>query len=741
MRFLLKAFFTVATLAVFAIAAIAFLVPQDVVRDQAIALVKQQTGRDLTVRGETSFAFYPGIGVALDDVTLSNPPDMGGGPMLRMESLTLNLKLLPLLTRSVEVERFVLVRPVFDLRVDARGRRNWDFSNRRADAPATPGEAAVRQAVKAEKPAFIKAQAGGVGGGLVQNIHLGTMRIEEGVVLYANAINGASHRLDAVNVSLRQEALSAPLAAEGNLVWRGEKVDFEGEVGSPTALLRGGASAIGMAFQAPPAKATFKGQVVAGDAVSVEGDVTGDTPSVRDLADWAGNALPHGKGLGPAKFSGRVKFAGQVLTFTNAHFSLDGMNGQGNGSVSLKGAKPYLRAALALDKLDLNAYLGPAGSAPPPRRPSVTLPNPGELRPEADATPKEGQSLTDFIKQLDQDSPKPQVRAWSQRAIDFAALNAIDADLNVNTGALLYEKLKVSASAVSASLKNGVMTANLNKVALYGGSGTGRVTLNGARAVPALALAFDLKGMSALPFLKDWIDFKWISGRANLVVNLSGSGRTQQQMVASLQGNGSLRFADGAIEGINIPAMVRGLKQGQFGGWNSNERGKTDFSSLTGTFTMQNGVTSNRDLNLVGPLIRMTGEGSIDLPREQIDYALLPRLVASVEGQGSQKELGGLVIPLRIRGRLDNPKVEPDLKKIIEDPELAKDAINKVGKAVGKLKGKKITGEQVEQLLQGVLGGGQQQGGQPAQETAPQQQGQQEINAQDLLKQLFKKRN
>lgn len=250
-----------------------------------------------------------------------------------------------------------------------------------------------------------------------------------------------------------------------------------------------------------------------------------------------------------------------------------------------------------------------------------------------------------------------------------------------------------------------------------------------------MAVNFDLKGMSALPFLLDWIDFKWISGNADLVVSVSGAGHTQQQIVNSLQGNGSMQFRDGAIEGINIPAMVRGLKEGKFIGWKSDSREKTDFSSLTGTYTVQNGILSNSDLSMVGPLIRLTGSGTVNLPNETLDYSLTPRLIASLQGQGGDQVEGGIVIPVRVTGPLADPRVKPDLKKIMEDPDFTKNAIDTVNKAVQGLGGdKKITGEQVEQLLQGVLGRGQQgeaqQGGEQGQKP----------NAQDLLNQFLKKK-
>lgn len=744
MRFLLKSVFTLATLAVLAFGAIAFLVPRDIVRDQAIALVKQQTGRDLTVKGETSFAFYPSVGVALSDVTLSNPPEMGGGAMLHMDSLTLNLKLLPLISRSVEVERFLLVRPVFDLQVDAKGRRNWDFAKKQAAAPA-PVQGQQRAAKDA--PAFMQAQAGGLGGGLIQDVRLGTIRIKDGVVLYSNALDGARHRVDAVNMTLQQDDLEKPLSASGDLVWRREKVSFQGQIGSLTALLRGGSSAVSMALNSALAKSDFKGRLALAKTVSAEGDLTGETKSIRALADWTGSAMGPGKGLGPAKVAGHLKFQGQVLSFSKTNFTLDGMKGQGNGTVTLKGKKPYIRAAIAVDRLDLNIYTGPGKAVGlPPRslKPPPARAKP-QARPKMVPKPKEGQSLTDFIDDLNKGQKKPEVRAWSQRAIDFAGLRAVNADINFNTGAILYQQIKTGAGAVSASLKSGVLTANLNRLALYKGSGTGRITLNGARSVPALAVALDLKGVSTLPILRDAMKFKWISGRANLAVNLSGSGRTERQLVATLNGNGKLQFRDGAIEGINIPAMVRGLKQGRFAGWKTNQREKTDFSSLSGTFTMRNGVATNSDLNLVGPLIRLTGKGQVNVPAESIDYQLTPRLVASLQGQGGGKQqLEGIVIPVRVHGAWANPKVKPDLKRIMENPELTRDTIEKAGKMIKELKGKKIRGKDVEKILQGVLGGGQQpqaapaQPGQPAQ-AQPQPQ-QQQIDPEELLKKFFKKR-
>ncbi|RMF03853.1 MAG: AsmA family protein, partial [Alphaproteobacteria bacterium] len=479
MRFILKTLFTLATLLILAAGALMLLVPRDVVRDQAIAFVKQQTGRTLTVDGETSFAFYPDIGVRLEDVTLSNPPGMKGGPMLRMASLTVKVKLLPLLSRSVQVERFTLQRPVFDLLIDAQGRRNWDFTRPRAAAQG-PLRFAAAPHVRSDAPGFARAQVGRLGGGAIQELHLSAVRIVEGILLYSDVRTGTRQRLDAINLALAQKQLSQPLDVSGDFVWRGEKVALNGQIGTITALMRGGPSAVKFDIASTHLKSRFDGRVGLGAALTAAGRVDAETPSVRNLAAWSGAPLTNPKGFGAASLSGDIRFADRVLTFSKTRFSLDGMKGQGNGSLSLKGARPYLRAAFAIDTLNLNAYTGP-GAAPPPPRPAAA-PARAPAPAAAPARPKEGQSLTDFIEDLNKQPPQPQVRAWSRRAMNFAALNALNADVNVNAGALLFQRIKVGQSSVSASLREGVLTAELTKLQLYGGQGTGRVTVNGARA-------------------------------------------------------------------------------------------------------------------------------------------------------------------------------------------------------------------------------------------------------------------
>ncbi len=744
MRFLIKIIFGLALLAVLGVAAIAFLVPTDFVRNQAIALVKQETGRDLTVAGETSFAFYPNIGVTLGDVALSNPPGMGGGPMVHMAALTLDLKLLPLLGRTVEVETFVLVRPVFDLRIDRVGRPNWRFDKLAARLDAGPVAAAAQApiasgiglaALMGVSPAHAQA--------MMQDLRLGEVRIEDGLIHFTDERSGVSHRLEAVNVSLDLPQLSAPLGAKGSLVWQGEMVEFQGRVASLPALMNSQASPVSVTIGARPLAAAFEGTATLGELPMLEGDLKAQTPSARALLHWVGAPAPR-QGAGPAALAGRLRSGPNAISFTKARLSLDAMSAQGDIALQLAGARPRLTASLTADKLDLGAF-GGGFEAPPPRRAPVAPPRPEPAAQPAPAqgpppSPKPNQSLTDFIEQLNRSDkedklrPTPQVRAWNQRAFEFEVLRAVDADVKIAASQILYRDIKTGRSALAATLKDGVLTANLSDLALYGGVGSGRLTLNAARPVPAVAMRLDLDGVSALPLLKDAMRFDWIAGKAKIALNLSGAGQSQSELVRALQGNGSIVFSDGALVGINIPEMVRGLKAGRLDGWQRSERQQTDFSQLSSTFTMQKGVAKSTDLTMIGPLVRMSGSGTVDLPREWVDISMLPRVVASLEGQGGQKELTGVPVPLKLEGPLDRPKIKPDLDQIMKNPELAKEAVNQVGEAIKNLKNG--NGQQVEQLLNNFLGGGQTKGSEPSATGSTEQQ---QVKPEDLLKNLFRR--
>jgi AsmA protein len=130
-----------------------------------------------------------------------------------------------------------------------------------------------------------------------------------------------------------------------------------------------------------------------------------------------------------------------------------------------------------------------------------------------------------------------------------------------------------------------------------------------------------------------------------------------------------LAFVDGALNGFNIRQSIEEAKAKLKG--NDAPAGKTrktDFSSLTISGVIKNGVFSSDDLDLQAPLLRVGGKGSADLNREVVDYLVNAKLVGTTKGQegGSADELAGLSIPVRIKGPFTDPKIDVQLDEMLK---------------------------------------------------------------------------
>ena len=73
-------------------------------------------------------------------------------------------------------------------------------------------------------------------------------------------------------------------------------------------------------------------------------------------------------------------------------------------------------------------------------------------------------------------------------SIDLSALKLADVDFDLKVGGIVYRQFQIGASAVGIRIKDGRLTADLSRMALYRGSGHGSVTVDGSGAVPTIGL-------------------------------------------------------------------------------------------------------------------------------------------------------------------------------------------------------------------------------------------------------------
>ncbi|MEO1281435.1 MAG: AsmA family protein [Pseudomonadota bacterium] len=674
-------FFGLIALVGLGVAYLMFAPPTELIRTQMISQVKQQTGRDLKIGGKPQITFYPAIGLSMRDISLSAPPGMSAPATLTADSLTVAVKLLPLISRNVEVDSLILNRPVIDLRSDAQGRKSWDFSSLQ---PAKRVRyAQVRQSTDAdadlppEAREFLKnaTPTGGRAGSPVASLDglkLGDVRIVNGTLRYADEATGASELVKKLNVNLALDEISAPLKADGSAEWKGEAIAFEGTVRSLKQILENAPAKVAITIAGKPIAAGFDGTVTLGDVIKANGALSADSPSVRRLAAWLGSNLPAAKGYGPLTLKGQLNANGPTYQLSRMTATLDGAKATGNVAVQTDRVRPMVTANLNLSKLDLNLYMPVEGG------PTASGGDAGGVTRVKGYTQRSG---------------------WSTDPIDLTGLKAVDANVDLSVGPLLFRDLKADQSLIKATLSNGAMTANLSEMKLYEGTGRGILKLTSlSPASTDVGANFAFDGVSAQPLLRDAAKFDRIAGKGKLSLALATRGGSQAQFVSGLNGDVKFDFFDGAVVGINVAKYLRAISSGNFAALNAAPSEKTDFSEMSASFKVTNGVAANSDLKLLSPLLRVGGSGNILLPSQQIDYTMRPRLVSSLSGQGGNAGADGVEIPVRITGNLDNPRYTPDLEGILKDPSKAIDTVKGI---TDKFKGKKA-GE----IIDGLLGGG-----------------------------------
>jgi AsmA protein len=601
--------------------------------------------------------------------------------MVRLKSLQAELKIWPLLRGSVEVDRFVLIEPEFHLEIDAGGRPNWALGA--PDAGTAPGTQAPEQAgAGTEEP-------GGMGLPITE-LKLGDIRIENGTLTLSDARSGTEERIEAIDLDIDLPDLQSALAAKGSLAYKGKPVELALAAERPLALLQGGSSPVRVTGKAPDLALTFDGAVDNAAPPHAAGAIELNVTSIRDLAAWLAEPIAfEGDALRTFRLSGKLEGSPTRIALSDANLALDAIEGQGELAVGLSGQVPQVTGRLDLGAVDLNPYLPPEDRAP------------------LDAEPP--------------DEAAAAAADWSDEPIELPPIGGAEVDFTLSTDALKVRDLQLDRSELALRLQGAHLTVDFVEIALYGGQGRGQLDVEVVDGAPRINKRFRLEGLQALPFLRDAAEFERLRGTANAEISLQTRGRTERELVRNLSGQGQATFRNGAIVGINLAAMVRNAAAAFEGGAIGDER-ETDFAELSGSFNINNGILTNDDLWLQAPVMRVTGSGQLNLPERTVNYRVEPKAAPTLEGQGGEREVAGLLVPVVIRGPWHDLTFTPDLtavaRRALEDPAAFKEEVeqqvDQLGDAASDVR-KAIKKGDPQKALEGLLrqgGGGEGESGQ-----------------------------
>lgn len=590
-------------------------ISSDTLKAQLVAQVKKTTGRTLSIKGETSVRFFPHIAVTASDVTLSNPEGFTTPYFAHLDKLSTGAALKPLLQGELIITGITLNGPSINLETLAGGKKNWEFTADKVQNAAEKEAEAAHAQPKSNSP--------------IKRFALGDITITNGMI---NWLQPKAKALTVSNIDATLQGADAlePLGLDATAEYQGDEVSLSVDVAKPKEFLNGETSAMAASVKLPGASLDFNGEGRMNTAFEAEGKLDMSAAALPKVLAWAtgqaqNDALPQ-----QVAVQGDLHYTPNTMHLKNATLRADGLSATGNLALALGGARPAVSGNLKTGTLNLDDLLGKGGHAD---------------HPAASGTSSGGGKASE---------------GWSTKPIDLSGLKAADVDLGLALDGLRSGELELGQTATHITIAGGKLNLAVEQMQLYQGTAHGVL-----RASPqGIGADLAVDNVAIEPLIEALADKSRLQGIANLTLNVTGSGNSMRDWMESLGGNGKLMVRDGALKGINIGRFLRDAKQGFLF---KSESESTDFSELSASFTIAQGVLNNKDLAMKSPALRVAGSGSANLGAKTVHYRLLPTIAGTSKGQGGKADVAGITIPLVITGAWSNPSVTPDLAGLVEE--------------------------------------------------------------------------
>ena len=257
---------------------------------------------------------------------------------------------------------------------------------------------------------------------------------------------------------------------------------------------------------------------------------------------------------------------------------------------------------------------------------------------------------------------KPQAKAPEQ-PFELSALRTLNLDGKLRIGTLKVVNVKSSQLQLGVKAHDGLVNLSPMSAKLYQGSLNGSLSIN-AQHTPSFVIKQKLNEVAVAPLLKDAANLDLAEGKGNIVLDLTTRGNTISELKKALNGKVSVNLANGALKGINLSKLVQGVQnlskdtRTQTLGVDKNE--KTEFSEFKANFKVHDGVAHNDDLTVKSTVLRLSGNGDIDIGHDRLNYNAKAAFAKSAQGRTA-------TLPVNVSGPFDALKFKVDYGALLVD--------------------------------------------------------------------------
>ncbi|HVL02297.1 MAG TPA: AsmA family protein, partial [Dongiaceae bacterium] len=208
-RMVLFALLGVVALLVLAVGALVLLVDPNDYRDDISRLAKENAGIELKLGGDLGWSFYPVLGFRANDVGLSFRSD--APQLVQVDAFSVGVRLLPLLSKKIDVDGLDISGLKAHLIVDAQGQTNWQ-------PPSGAAPVAVDDNQPTIPPQTGTAPASSEAGG-TPDIRIPQVTVRDSQIIYEDQQSKAAYTVDLPSLELTDVNLNEafPLALQARV--------------------------------------------------------------------------------------------------------------------------------------------------------------------------------------------------------------------------------------------------------------------------------------------------------------------------------------------------------------------------------------------------------------------------------------------------------------------------------------------------------------------------------------------
>ncbi|TMH42459.1 MAG: AsmA family protein [Betaproteobacteria bacterium] len=652
-------------------------------------LVKERTGRTLQLRGDLQVAVWPSLGANVNGVALSERDP--AQEFLSLEAAHASVALLPLLHGSVIVDGIRVSG--LKARVVKQKDGRFNFSDLMEQPAPAQQDKQAGKSQPAEKKATERQQAGGKG----VAFDIGAVQVDRSALTYVDQASGQELALSELKLSTGRIAeradgkLDLKVSAKGKNPDLDLKLDLTGgykvdlpakafEISKLDAKVSGAAAGItnldlkakgdvaanpekneyrvkGLAFDVKGVKEkqNLEAHIAAPELVVAANSAKGAAVTAALKLKDAARDIQANLKLAGVEGSAKSLVIPQLnadITMTGPDLPQKTVKIPVAGSVRADLEKQTAAAELhsKFDESTIQAKLGLAKFTPPAYTFDINV---------------DKLNLDRYTKQPEKkpvSTPTEEGKAPAHTPVDLSFLKGLNANGRLQVGALQVKGLKLANLKAEVRAANGRLDVAPHSANLYEGSMTGALA---AQADGRVGVKETLNGVAVGPLLRDMAQKDVLEGKGTVALDVNAAGKSVNAMKKALAGTARVQLKDGAIKGINLAEVFRRAKTALGSSEakaQAREAQQTDFSEMTASFTIKNGVAHNEDLDMKAPLFRVSGKGDIDIGNSTMDYVTNATVVATTTGQGGADlaQLSGLTVPVRLVGPFDALKYHVD---------------------------------------------------------------------------------